>query len=102
LIRVHLTVRDGRLVQTSISGDFFMYPEDSLWNLERALEGCEAKREEVEEKVQAFYRESGAVTPGVRPQDFAEAVAKALTDSLKADQRPSTTGERSKQPALRG
>lgn len=88
LIRVRLSLRDERLVRPSISGDFFMYPEDSLWDLEKVLEGCTARRGEVEGRVQAFYRGSQVVTPGVNPQDFVEAVMRAVADFMRGEKRP--------------
>jgi lipoate-protein ligase A len=85
LIRVRLSLRGEVLARPLISGDFFMYPEDRLWELERDLEGCATCREEIAGKVHAFYHRSGVVTPGVSPEDFAEAVIRAVADLRKSE-----------------
>jgi len=85
LIRVRLSLRGEMLARPLISGDFFMYPEDRLWELERDLEGCATCREEIAGRVRAFYHRSGVATPGVNPEDFAEAVMRAVTDSRKSE-----------------
>jgi len=39
---VDFTVRDGKLVDVQISGDFFLYPDEALTRLAAALEGVAA------------------------------------------------------------
>ena len=79
LIRVKASTEGSTISEVTISGDFFMYPEDLLWKLEKTLLGAEVTREAVLSRLQDFYRSSGALTPGVSPQDFTEAVMRALT-----------------------
>lgn len=79
LIRVKASTKGSTISEVTISGDFFMYPEDLLWKLEKALLGAEVTREAVLSRLQDFYRLTGALTPGVAPQDFTEAVMRALT-----------------------
>jgi hypothetical protein len=78
LIRVQATVKDGRIARIMISGDFFLYPEDQIWMLEKALLNVEAEREEVFKVVKKFYDETKIFTPGVKPEDFVEAIMKAI------------------------
>lgn len=59
----------------NISGDFFLYPEDMLWELEKKLVGVNT--DEVLTTIREFYKEKGIVSPGVTPKDFAEAIKKA-------------------------
>jgi lipoate-protein ligase A len=68
LIRAVLEVRDGVLTTVSLSGDFFLYPEEKLLHLERALTGVSV--EGVERVVADFYVEHHIESPGVTPQDF--------------------------------
>ncbi|NIO70645.1 MAG: lipoate--protein ligase family protein, partial [Anaerolineae bacterium] len=64
---------DDRIVSTSISGDFFFYPEEKLAALEEALAGV--KLDEVESTIVGFYQAEGIESPGVTPADFARVIA---------------------------
>jgi hypothetical protein len=78
LIRVKASTKDSTISEVMITGDFFMHPEDLLWKLEKTLLGADATREAILSRLQDFYRSTGALTPGVAPQDFTEAIMKAL------------------------
>jgi len=78
LIRVRVDVEDDAIKGVVISGDFFMHPEDKLWDLERSLIGVKADRSAVLISIKRFYQENGISTPGVKPEDFVEAIMKAL------------------------
>jgi len=82
LIRVKIVVQRKKISNITISGDFFMYPEDSLWKLEKTLQGLPTDIEKVRFQLQTFYRENGIVSPGVKPEDFAEAVHRAILTTL--------------------
>jgi lipoate-protein ligase A len=67
LLRATLELRDGRLAQVSLTGDFFCYPQNAVEKLEEMLEGVPlAKASEV---LEAFYA-SGVETPGVTAADW--------------------------------
>jgi lipoate-protein ligase A len=68
LIRAVMEVRDGMLATVSLSGDFFLYPEAKLADLEVALR--DVPIDNVERIVTRFYAEHDIESPGVRPQDF--------------------------------
>jgi len=78
LIRIKTHIEKDKIREAIISGDFFMYPEDELWELERILVGTKASREEVLLKVRTFYERSKVLTPGVNPEDFAEAIMRSV------------------------
>ncbi len=83
LIRVSVEVEDDIIKEIIISGDFFMHPEDKLWDLERSLVGVKVGRTTVLSVIQRFYKENGVSTPGVEPEDFTEAIMKAVGSSVK-------------------
>ena len=60
------TIKDIR-----ISGDFFMFPENSINDLEDMLKGSDVNS--VAEIVKKFYQR-GITTPGVDPEDFVKAL----------------------------
>lgn len=84
LIRIKASVESGNIGEIQIAGDFFMYPEDRLWELERFLAGTEANRDEILSKVKTFYEKTNVQTPGVVPEDFAEAIVRTVCGSAKS------------------
>ena len=79
LIRVKVHVENDKIKNIRISGDFFMYPEDELWKLEDTLVGTSIEKEEILLKIRQFYKRTSLLTPGVNPEDFTEAVMRAVT-----------------------
>jgi lipoate-protein ligase A len=74
LIRVTAINRDGCLHDIHISGDFFIFPPNSLTSLEEVLEGVEANESTLEATVAGFYSRQSIESPGVVPHDFAQAL----------------------------
>lgn len=72
LIRGITEVRDGVVRSVSISGDFFIYPQDKVPALEMALVGVPV--DQVEQAVAAFYDQENIDSPGVTPADLAQVV----------------------------
>jgi lipoate-protein ligase A len=73
LIRGISETKDGRIISTLISGDFFFYPEEKLATLEKALIGI--KLNEVQSTIAGFYQAEGIESPGVTPADLARVIA---------------------------
>ena len=78
VIKVELELAGDKISRISLSGDFFMYPEDALEGLERALVGIEADRESLLAAVQKFYSSTGVQTPMVEPAHWVEAIMRAV------------------------
>ncbi len=74
LIRVRLEIEDETIKDLVISGDFFLYPEDMLWELERFLVGKKVVRESLIAEISSFYDRFGVSSPGVKPEDFANVI----------------------------
>jgi hypothetical protein len=77
VIKVELELSDKRISRISISGDFFMYPEEAIEALERALEGVEVREEALLSAVQKFYSSTGVATPMLEPGHWVEAILRA-------------------------
>jgi lipoate-protein ligase A len=73
LIRATLELRDGRLVDIALSGDFFCYPQDTVERLEAALKGTPLA--ETEHTLAAFYNQHEVETPGVTVADWMKALS---------------------------
>jgi len=70
LIRAVLVVREGRIVDADLSGDFFFYPAEKLADLQQALAGLHP--EDAEAAIAEFYAAHAIESPGVTPADFAQ------------------------------
>ncbi len=78
LIRIDLEL-DGDIISSiSITGDFFMYPEDSLKQLEDTLVGAKADRTSLLARVEDFYSSTGVQTPMMCPEHWVEAIMCAI------------------------
>lgn len=78
VIKVELELSGDKISRISLSGDFFMYPEDAIEELERVLVGADAKREALLAAVQEFYKSTGAQTPMLEPEHWVEAILRAV------------------------
>jgi hypothetical protein len=74
LIRVRLDMEDSTIKGLEISGDFFMYPEDMLWELENYLLGKKLERGSLLTEVSDFYTRFSVRSPGVTPEDFVNVI----------------------------
>lgn len=74
LIRVRAELIGEKILDLLISGDFFMMPENALPKLELSLKGATLSRQEVLERIRGFYEKNKVQTPGIAPEDFAEAI----------------------------
>ena len=73
----------SKISHISISGDFFMYPEEAIEVLERALEGVEVRKETLLAVVQRFYSLTGVLTPTLEPEHWVEAILRAAGGGRK-------------------
>lgn len=73
-------VEDGVIVKAKITGDFFLYPEESVSALERA---CESIRSDFEwlvlkQKLDYAVKSEGITLVGISTQDIVRVLTKAL------------------------
>jgi lipoate-protein ligase A len=68
LIRATFEVKEGRLGEVSLSGDFFCYPAGAIAELESLLEG--AASEQIPGILADIYLAGRIETPGVTPEDW--------------------------------
>lgn len=78
IIKVSLKLDGDSISEIRISGDFFMYPEEALDELEGRLVGVRADRESLLEALEKFYSETKVETPMIEPKHFVEAIMKSL------------------------
>jgi hypothetical protein len=78
LIRSFVNTENGIIMDISISGDFFLFPEDALFKMIRELKGIPAIRDDIERKIQEVFIKEKIQSPGTFPADFTESIMKAL------------------------
>ncbi len=78
LIRSFVTLENGKIKDITISGDFFLFPEEALFKLLENLKGMPAKREELLKNIEDTYAKENIQSPGTAPSDFTESIMKAL------------------------
>lgn len=83
LIRVLFEEDRGRIARIRITGDFFLHPEDAIFELERALEGAELAEAPLLGRIREFYRSAGVLSIGAGPEDFVRAILGAREWSPK-------------------
>ena len=79
LIRVIARLREGRIDDVSISGDFTLLPSFALGALEQSLRGLSATPETLKSKIEEAYYRLSIQSPGVTPADFTIAIMNAVT-----------------------
>ena len=68
LLAAELDVEDDTLVHVKISGDFFMHPEQAIYDLESVLNSRHVGA--ISETVHRFFNENEVTLFGVSPGDF--------------------------------
>lgn len=78
LIRSFVTVENGIIKDITISGDFFLFPEEAIFKLLEQLKGAPVNREEIQKNIEETYLRENIQSPGTSPADFTESIMKAL------------------------
>jgi lipoate-protein ligase A len=79
LIRVIARLREGRIDDVTISGDFTLLPSFALGALEQSIRGTRATPETLKAKIEEAYYRLNIQSPGVTPTDFTTAIMNAVT-----------------------
>jgi lipoate-protein ligase A len=88
LIRISL-VMDAlaeRIDSVLITGDFFCYPSNGLFDLENQLKLAKATYQNIERIVKSFFANHKVQVPGLSPQDFVQAIWGAVKKGELAKQ----------------
>ena len=78
LIRSFVTMENGKIKEITISGDFFLFPEDAVFIILENLKGTPASRESIQKNIEGTYETENIQSPGTSPADFTESIMKAL------------------------
>jgi lipoate---protein ligase len=72
LLRLEVRVEDGVINFIRIRGDFFVYPEEAISELENFLQGKDIKK--ISQLLAEFLNNSGIAIIGFTPQDLVVAL----------------------------
>src|SRR5512141_2388903 len=79
LIRIIARLREGRIDDIAVSGDFTLMPVFALGALEQSLRGVAATPQNLKSKIEEAYYRLSIQSPGVTPADFTTAIMNAVT-----------------------
>lgn len=74
LIRTIQEVKEDRIGDIVLSGDFQFYPKSGLESLEKAITNTKRKESLLNQKIEQFYDQYKIETPNVESEDFTEAI----------------------------
>ncbi|MFN8472721.1 MAG: lipoate--protein ligase [Anaerolineae bacterium] len=77
LIRVTARLREGRIDDITLSGDFTVLPAVAVAALEQALRGLALREDALTPQLEETYGSLGIQSPGVTPSDFVTAILSA-------------------------
>jgi lipoate---protein ligase len=77
LIRVIARLRENRIDDLALSGDFTLLPASGVAILEQAAKGLAVRHDLVLSRFREVYNEMGIHSPGVTPEDFAMTILAA-------------------------
>jgi len=79
LVAAETTVESGLIKKVKISGDFFMYPEATIIDLEEAITGTCV--EDLESTIIDFFESRTTQLIGVSPNDFIHVIRLSLASA---------------------
>jgi lipoate-protein ligase A len=78
LIRTAEEVENKKVLKDIVvSGDFNLFPKQSLQTVENALKNKEFDRENIKHVIEAVYSKERIESPGVEPEDIAKTIIEA-------------------------
>lgn len=70
-------VKNTKIRDIGISGDFTLFPKKELENLEYSLKDTRREKSDLSSKIEEFFEEKDVQTPGVKVTDFTKAIMEA-------------------------
>jgi len=77
LIRVTARLREERIDDVALSGDFTLLPAFALGSIEQAVRGLSLSHAALVTRIQEVYRDLAVQSPGLTPEHFAQAILAA-------------------------
>ncbi|MEM2137345.1 MAG: lipoate protein ligase C-terminal domain-containing protein [Candidatus Methanomethylicia archaeon] len=84
LIKVSMDVDDEIIKNIRITGDFFMYPENAIRDLENILIGAHLDSMDLERRISKFLLENSVEVPMISVTDFVNAILSSKPEGESA------------------
>jgi len=78
VIEVELKFENEFIQEIKITGDFFIYPEEAIEDLEKELVGIKITENDLDKKLQEIYLKNSISTPGITIRDWIVVILKAI------------------------
>lgn len=78
LLKIFLEAEDRKIQSVQITGDFFMYPEEKISELNNVLQGHELNEEKLKETIDAFFKDNEVELFGVDAESIATTILAAV------------------------
>jgi len=82
LIKISLVEDNGQIQDIKITGDFFLHPEDSIEDLERALIGKLLQATKLANIIEDSMKENKAILLGASPEDIEKCILMARVKNV--------------------
>tara|TARA_B100000315_G_C14479957_1_gene542396 strand:+ start:514 stop:804 length:291 start_codon:yes stop_codon:yes gene_type:complete len=82
LIKVRLEIQGNYIQTILLTGDFFLHPEDAIFEVESSLIGSSTDLANIKEKLEKALKKKDARLLGVSPDDFINVIKKALDQAV--------------------
>ena len=70
VLEVDLELENNCIKALTITGDFFIYPEETIEDLEAVLIGSPIREEDIRARLSELYQQKGISTPGIKIDDW--------------------------------
>lgn len=77
MIKIQLALENKKIKDLRITGDFFLHPEETIEDIEKALRGCSLSKEELVRIIKETLTSRRAVLLGASPEDLARCIIMA-------------------------
>lgn len=74
MVKIRLDIKESKISKIVIMGDFFMHPEEALFELEEFLVGTEVSAVPLTRRIATFLERNNVLVVGISPDDFAKAI----------------------------
>ena len=81
MIKIQLALENKKIKDLRITGDFFLHPEETIEDIEKALRGCSLSKEELVRVIKETLTSKRAVLLGASPEDLARCIIMAGEES---------------------
>ncbi len=78
VIEVELVVEKNTIIELKITGDFFIYPEEAIEDIEQTIIGCSSNEKDIKACLTQLYKQKSISTPGITIDDWVKVLMIAI------------------------